>query len=408
MQVFRLHRAVVGLAFVLPSWAIAQVGPPVAPQPSLHAMVESAWQRSPQARTLVARQDEAVAAQDLANSWLAAPPVLGLSQRNDRWTDERGKRESEVALSSTIWTPGQKSRRAQYAKDYAADLDAQLRQARLDIAGQVRAQFWQAAATQEALLEKEDHLQHLQELAQDVERRVKAGDLPRSDALLAQQEVLAAQAAMITARGNAKAALARVTVLTGLAALPPAIPEPAVSSNTPVPVRLHAAQASEQRARSAIAAASAQSSAAPSIALSMRRERDGVLGPNDRSIGIAVQIPLVGPQRNRPLEAAAATQLAAASAEVAQTQAEVDAEMVMAQSRVHDAEQALDLAAQRATLAEEHTRLFDTAFALGERPLPELLRSRIQSHEAKLAVRQQRIALGQARAELNQALGIIP
>lgn len=408
MHVFRLHLAVAGLAFFLPSLAAAQAGASSARQPSLQAMVESAWQRSPEARTLVARQDEAAAAKDLADSWLAAPPVLGLSQRNDRWTNDRGRRESEVALSSSIWTPGQKSRRLQHAQDYAAELQAQLQRARLDIAGQVRARYWQAAAAHATLLEKEDYLQHLQELAQDVEKRVKAGDLARTDALLAQQETLTAQSAVISARGNANAALSRLTVLTGAAALPLAISEPIASADTLASARLHAAQLAERRARSAIAAAAAQASAAPTIAFSMRSERDGILGPNDRSIGIALQIPLVGASLNRPLEMAAATQLAGASAELAQTQAEVEAEIVLAQSRLKDAEQALDVAEQRAAAAHEHTRLFEKAFALGERPLPELLRSRIQCHEAKLAVRQQRVAAGQARSELNQALGIIP
>ena len=408
MYVFRLHHAVAGLAFILPSLAAAQVAAPSAPQPSLHAMVENAWQRSPQARALVARQGEAAAAQDLAGSWLAASPVLGISQRNDRWTENRGARETEVALSSTVWTPGQKSRRTQHAQAYATELEAQLQQARLEIAGQVRMRFWQAAGDREVVIEKEDHLEHLQELALDVERRVKAGDLPRTDALLAKQEVIAAQSSVIAARATARAALSRFTVLTGLTELPPPVPESVPSSDVPVPVRLQAAQAAEQRARLAIAAATALPSAAPTIAISMRRERDGVLAPNDRSIGISLQIPLAGSLRNRQLAAGAVTQLASASAELAQTQAEVAAELVVAQDRLRDAEQTLELAEQRAAAAQEHTRLLDKAFALGERPLPELLRSRIQSHEAQLDVRHLRVALGQARAELNQALGIIP
>lgn len=408
MHVFRLHRAVAALAFALPAAAIAQLAPPTAPQSTLHAMVEQAWQRSPQARALLARQDEAAAAQELAASWLAAPPVLGLSQRNDRWTDDRGRRESEVALSSTIWTPGQKSRRAQYAQAFTDEMSAQLQQARLDVAGQVRTLFWQAASAHEALAEKEDHFAHLQELAQDVERRVKAGDLPRSDALLAEQEVSTAHTAVITARANARLALSRFSVLTGLTALPPAVIEPAPASETAVPVRVQAAQASENRARSAVAAAADQPAVAPSIELSMRRERDGVIGPNDRSIGIALQIPFAGPVRNRALEAAAATQLAAASAELAQLQANLRAELANAHAAMREAEQALELAKQRAAAAQEHTRLFEKAFALGERPLSDLLRSRIQAHEAQLAVRQQHVAVGQARAQLNQALGIIP
>lgn len=399
MYVFRLPCAVAGLALLLPICAAAT---------SLHDLVESAWQRSPQARALLARQDETAASRELAGSWLAAAPVLGLSQNHDRWTDQRGKRESEVALSTTIWMPGQKARRADYAQAAAAELDAQIQRARLEIAGMVRARMWAAAAAQEQLLEKEDHFAHLQELAQDVQRRVAAGDLPRSDALLAQQEALTAHAALIAARSNAKAALSRFTVLTGQPTLPPMAVEPAPQSETPAPDRMQAAQTAEQRARAAIAAATVQPSAAPTIAISMRRERDGIGSPNDRSIGLALQIPLPGKARNRPLEAAAATQVAAASAELAQTQAEVDAELALAKARFEDAAESLKVAEQRAAAASEHTRLFEKAFALGERPLPELLRSRIQTHEAQLAARQQRVALGQARAELNQALGIVP
>jgi len=408
MHVFRLPRAVAGLAFLLPALASAQLAAPPLPQASLHTLVESAWQRSPQASTLRARKDEASAEQELARSWLAAAPALGLSQRSDRWTEQRGRQETEVAFSATVWTPGQKARRATYTQAFAAELNAQVQQARLEIAGQVRTRLWEALAAQEQVEEKQILQQHLQELAQDVQRRVAAGDLPRSDALLAQQELIIAQSGLIAARGNARAALSRFTVLTGQATLPPAAAEPAPPPAAAVPVRMQAAQAAEQRARTAIAAATAQQSAAPTIALTMRRERDSVQGPNDRSIGLALQIPLVGKQRNRPLEAAAATQLATASAELAQTQAQVDAERAVAQDRVHDAQEALQLAEQRAAAAQEHTRLLDKAFALGERSLPELLRSRIQDHEAQLGLRQQRIAVGQALADLNQALGIIP
>ncbi len=408
MHVFRLPRAVVGLAMLLPSLAIAQLAAPPTPQTSLHAMVESAWQRSPHARTLLARQDEAAAEQELAGSWLAAAPVVGLSQRSDRWTEQRGLQESEVALSTTVWTPGQKARRAAYAQAYATETEAQLQQARLEVAGQVRSRLWEAHAAQEQVVEKQVLQQALQELTQDVQRRVAAGELPRSDALLAQQELINAQSGLIAARGNARAALARFTVLTGLATLPPVAAEPAPPSTDPAPVRVQAAQAAEQRARAAIAAASAQASAAPTIALTMRRERDSAQGPNDRSIGLALQIPLAGKQRNRPLETAAATQLATASAELAQAQAQLDAKRAAAQERVQNAKEALALAEQRAAAAQEHTRLLDKAFELGERGLAELLRSRIQNHEAQLGLRQQRVALGQAMAELNQALGIIP
>ncbi|KQV61920.1 hypothetical protein ASE26_05065 [Duganella sp. Root198D2] len=388
--------------------AFAQPAQPSAPQATLHILVENAWQRSPQVRTLEARQDEAAAGLALADSWLASAPTLGILQRTDQWTDRHERRESEISLSAPIWTPGQKARRTDLANASANELASQLAQAKLEISGQVRTRLWQARAAKEIEIERADHWSHLQELANDVERRVKAGDLARSDVLLASQEVSLAHSNFIAARTDAKAALARFSVLTGMTTLPDVEIEPVAPSGEPIPLRLQAARAAELRARAAIAAVRAQPASAPTVAVSMRRERDGVGMPNDRSIGIALQIPLIGQQRNRPAEAAATTQLASASADLAQLEAQAQADIALARDRLADAEEALRLAEQRAGAMQEHTRLFDKAFAAGERALPELLRSRILSHEAQIALRQQRVALGMARAELNQALGIIP
>lgn len=408
MHVIRLPRAVAALAIALPTLATAPVAAQSAQQPTLHALFESAWQRAPLARTLAARRDEAAAEQELAGSWQAAAPVLGLSQRSDRWTDQRDRRESEVSLSSSFWTPGQMKRRSRLAHAISDDVDLQLALARLEIAGLVRAQLWETAAAHDVVLEKERYLQLLEELTQDVERRVGAGDLPRSDLLLARQEVLAAHSGLIKVRGAAHAANLRFATLTGMPPVHGVQPEPTPPASDAAPIRKQAALSAERRARATLAAASAQASAAPTVALSMRRERDGITAPNNRSVGIALQIPLVGKQRNRPLEAAAATQLATASAELQLVEVQAEGDLALARSRLLDAVEALHLAEQRANTALEHTRLVEKAFSLGERALAELLRAKLQLHEAQMALRQQRITLGQSHADLNQALGILP
>jgi outer membrane protein TolC len=409
MHVSRLLGAVACLALLCPARLLAQVPVSLAGQePTLHALVESAWQRSPYARTLLARQEEARAGADLAGSWTASPPVLGLAQRSDRWTDKQERRETEVSLAASLWLPSQQARRADLAHAGVAEIASLIALARLDIAGQVRSRLWAAVAAHETEREREDHWRHLQELAQDVARRVAAGDVPRADALLAQQEVSTARMTLVTARRDSKAAMARLSVLTGVVTLPALPHEAPPEGAEPVAVRLQAAQAAERRARAAVAAAPAQANAAPAITLSMRRERDGKFAPSDRSIGIALHIPLVGKQRNRALESAAATQLANASAELALTAATLESELELARSQLLDAEERLAQAELRAAAAQEHTRLFQRAFELGERSLADFLRSRIQHHEAQMAVRQERAALGLARAELNQALGIVP
>lgn len=413
MHVYRLQRVLAALA-MLPAMAGAQVpaGPATAAaaaqEATLQALVDSAIRRSPLARTLHARQDESQAARDLAASWLAGAPVLGLAQRSDRWTGQDGKRESELSLSAPVWLPRQQSARAALADASADELASQMALVRLEVAGQVRRALWDAAAARAAQAEKEDHLRHLEDLAADVQRRVDAGDLARSDGLLAQQEVLAARSDAAAARMRAAEAGLRFKTLTGLAAPVQPAPEAIQEDAAPAPLRQQAAHAAEQRARAAVAAANAQPGATPVVALSVRQERDGNLAPRERSIGIALHIPLAGQLRNRPAETAAATQLATASAERTQAEAEVGAALTLAREQLAYARTALRDAEQRVAAMREHTRLIAKAFQAGERGLAELLRSRALTHEAQVALRQQHIALGQAHAAFNQASGILP
>jgi outer membrane protein TolC len=207
---------------------------------------------------------------------------------------------------------------------------------------------------------------------------------------------------------NASAALGRYRALTGLPALPPLAPEPLPDSAAAVNLRLAAARASERRAQAGLALAEATRSAPPSVGVSFRREQDdGLAGPK-RSVGIALQIPLGSKARNRPAEALARTELATAAAEAAHAQAGAEAELATVQEQLANVRTALEAATARAAALHEHTALIGKAFGQGERGLAELLRSRVMSHEADMAVRHQRVALGLAHAQFNQVRGILP
>lgn len=408
MRTCRLSLYVIGAALTLPCWVLAAPPAPTAIGTTLKQAVESAWQRAPTARTIEARQDEVLAARDNARSWLASNPTLAFSQRADQGSSERDQRESEISVSSSFWLPGQKSAREVLAARSTEEIAAHIGATRLAVAGVVRNRMWEAAAAQVRLEEKQDHLHHLEGLLDEVQRRVKAGDLARSDGLLAQQEVLAAQIEVTNARTAAADALARFRVTTGLSSLPALDPEPlhnqAVSANP----RLTAAHASEQRARAALRLATASRSAPPTIAVSVRREDERLLREPVNSIGVALQIPIGTAARNRTVEAQAQTVVATAAAEAAEIQANADADVEIAKERLANARIALDTATARATALHEHTALFQNAFRAGERGLAELLRSRALTHEADVGVAQQKVALGLAHAQLNQALGILP
>lgn len=407
MRILRLSALIAGAALSFPSLATAEPAEPVAGL-TLHAIVERAWQRSVQVNTMEARQDEAAAGRMVAKSWLAAAPTLGLSERSDRWTDSRAQRETDISIAAPILLPGQQSARRQLAARSADEIQAQLHRARLEVAGAVRVRLWEAAAARALLAEKEGHLHHLDALRDEVRRRVAAGDLARSDGLLADQEVLAAQGEVALARSRAREALTRFSLLTGTAELPLLEPEPLLPPQPAQHVRLRAAEASEQRARAAARLASASVQGPPTVSLSMRRERDSALANADRSIGIAVQVPLGGKVRNLPAETLAATQLATAAAELTEARMAIDMDVRLAREQLAYAAEAREAAQDRLAIMREHTALFEKAFRFGERGLAELLRSRTLTHEAEVSVRQQDVALGLARAQLNQALGILP
>jgi cobalt-zinc-cadmium efflux system outer membrane protein len=400
---YLIHRIWLLSALALASpMALSQPGPP-----GLKAAVEAAWQRSPQGRTLEARRDETSAGREAARSWIAGSPSVGLSQRSDRWTDQNGVRETDISLSAPVWLPGQKSARQALAQTSSDDLEAQIASTRLAIAGEVRERLWAVAAARETLTEVQDHLHHLEGLAEEVSSRVIAGDLARTDGLLARQEVLAAQGTIAAAQAKLQDAQSRYTQLTGQAEIPTTEPEPVVTGYGPHP-RLLAARSSLDRAQAAHKVVTANRSDPPTVGVSMRREQDSFASGNSRSVGIAIQIPLGTNARNRPLETAALTQIQTAAAEAAQAESILQSDVELARKQLATAEQARETAISRAALMREHTQLIEKAFRLGERGLAELLRSEALSHEADVAVHQQQIAVGLARARLNQAFGVIP
>lgn len=375
---------------------------------SLEAAVNAAWLRSVQGRTLEARRDQVAAAGTAARAWTSGAPSIGLAERSDRWTNQTGRRETEVSLSTPVWMPGQKAARLSLAQAGAEDLDAQTANNRLIIAGQVREQMWAVAAARETLAEAKEHLQHLEKLADEVAQRVKSGDLARSDSMLAQQEVLAARAAVASAYTKVSEAMSRYALLTGLPDIPNPVPEPVGNSPPPIHPRLAMAQAALQHSQASKNVVLAMRSEPPVIGVAMRREQDGANAGSNRSISLMVQIPIGTAARNRPLESAANTALETAAAELAQAEASLQSDISLALQQLIFSQQALGDASKRTALTGEHLQLVEKAFRLGERGLSDLLRAQILAHEADAAERQQRVAAGLAHARLNQVKGILP
>ena len=121
-----------------------------------------------------------------------------------------------------------------------------------------------------------------------------------------------------------------------------------------------------------------------------------------------MRIPLGTEGRNQPLQAAALSELDVAQTMKQRTEERLAADAVTAQAAVQTAEQQLETDRQRSALLRERAALIDQSFKAGETPLPELLRALAAAAQANTSLARQHVALGLARARLQQAFGILP
>ncbi len=381
--------------------------------PTLAQAVDSAWQRAVQAREADGQTRRAQAERAAASSLWAAPPSLELSHRDDRWQTSAGRRETEAGLAWPLWLPGQRS-----ARGAAVDADLALAQAavdagRLHYAGLVREAAWAMAAQRAEVGLADAQVRYLQGIADDVQRRVQAGDLAHADALAAHAETLAANALLLAARQRLAASQSQWTLLTGLQVAPEVAPSAATSLQSPsFLVESHPdarlARLALERARKQLDVVTTSRRDPPELLLRLRQDVPGRGESAQHSIGIGVRIPLGTEGRNQPLAAAALSEINVAETRAQRTHERLAAEAAQAQAAVRANEQQLQAERQRAALLRERAGLIDRSFRAGETPLPELLRAVSAAAQADAGLARQHTALGLAQARLEQALGNLP
>jgi outer membrane protein, heavy metal efflux system len=380
-----------------------------ASRPSLAAAVEAAWQRAAEATQAQGQLRQARADQAVAGSWLAAPPALQLAQREGRGNAADGARETEIGVALPLWRPGARATAGQAAQ---AELDwstAAEQAARLHVAGQVREALGQLIA-----LEAEQRLAALQSrllgrLAEDVDRRVRAGDLAPVDAMAAQAEWLSGQAQEAQALQRLRDQQVQWRLLTGLAVAAQAPPATAVTVELgDAHPELQLASRALERAQRKLAWVQAQRGDGPEIGINLRQERPGAGNPAQHSVGVALRLPFGTDTHAQPRIAAAISEVEMASLQRQRTHDRLVAELELARSRLQGVETQARLEARRAALLRERATHLDKAFQAGEAPLPELLRALGAAAQADAVSERQQAQLHLAQARLLQAQGILP
>ena len=385
--------------------------------PTLREALDAAWALAASQRSLPQRSAELDARVRATNAWAAGPPTVTLAHRTDRLSGNSGLRELEAELAVPLWnTRTRSASRSQIDADRAL-LERQLTASKLKLAGEVRELAAQAALarTEQALATRK--LAEAITLAQDVERRVRAGDVARVDSLQAQSVVQQANVSLVQAQAAISRVQSQWQALTGLAT----VADPATDSvppNSSLTITLDAINPDHP----ALAAAASHTQAARSrLSLAEADRRDpmelsvgstvsqSVFGASlETSLRVAVKIPLGGDIRNGSRIAAARAELDAAEAEGDAVTRQVSADWVAARADVVAARANEEALQARAKLSDEVQALFAKSYRLGESDLPTRLRAENERFEADLALGRARVETQRALSRLRQSLGVLP
>lgn len=378
--------------------------------PSLREAVDAAWALSPAARSADSRRAEVQARERAATSWINGSPSALLSQRSDRFSNNGGFREYEAELELPVWSPGVRGASQREVAAQRLAFEPQQRVARLKVAAEVRElAAGLAVAHTERELAARKHSEALA-LAQDVDRRVKAGDSARVDGLQAQS--LVQQAA--SARDQADIAWIRLRhqwlALTGLPQAPALddLPPPAQPGIQPDHPALLAAQTRVQAAQAKLALSEADRRDPMAIGVGVTRERATFGAAGESSLRLAIKIPFGTDNRNAPRIAAARAELDDAEAALDAVQRQTQGELASALAEVDAARRTQAGMTERARLGQEVQGLVAKAWRLGEADLPTRLRADSEKFEADLSLARARVGLQRAISQLNQALGLLP
>ena len=383
---------------------------PVIAAPTLGEIIETAAQRHPDKELSTARQQVGKGYQKQGNSWLGGDPSIGLAYWTDEFAGEQGYRETEASLALPLWLPGQRKIRQQLATVLLAESEVLDRLLRWQAAGNVLEQLWALRLAESELFLDLQHLESARALEKTVARRVKAGELPRSELLMAQQESLKREAMVQDARTILNQKQAAWSSYTGSSLLPgPFKIEPApldhVDEQHPV---LWLASLAVTRAITREKEARIKRRDNPHLSIYLKRGRGAEVEPYNDSVGAEITVPFGSSTQNAPALAEAKEQLAQTEAHLAQTRRELNLKQLQARQELQRAQEALALAKRRGKLAQQRMNMSQRAFELGETDLYLLLQAREQAIDAARELERNRIQRQRAAAQYNLAVGVIP
>lgn len=412
--VAKLLAALVAMLIVMSGgFTMAQAVSSDRPAFSVRALYESALALSPEAQSQKKRIEALMAKKESATALTVQPLSLEGSYRSDRNYDNRGLREVELGFSAPLWNWNERGRTQSLRDSELQTANAQFEAAKLQLAAEVRQVVWDSLSAQLDVEIAQTRAQAAKKLAEDVKRRVDAGELAKTD--LYQAQALDAQAKL--EMGRAMAVLSDMAIqFSDLTGLPISTLQGVQAENAEVPQGLRpldhpslkVAQSQLDTLSKQTELALTQKRANPELGLTVVSDRSAFGISSEKSLMLSTRIPLgnASEYQSRVLDAQA-NQLAA-QASLRKIERSVVAKGRAAGSSLSVFEHLRKTASEQAGLAKKVYALYQQSFELGETDLPTLLRYEQQAFESERLARKSDIEYAAKVSAYKQALGLLP
>ncbi len=381
----------------------------VNPNLQLNEVLEKTLARNPMQTTLQSRDSVVSARKMVANSLLPTAPAVSVGHQNDALGSGRGEREWQAELELPVWLPNQRNNRLKVADASQSSVIASRESLKLHVAGQLREALWDLAMNDNNLVLAVNKLEVAHHLQRDVEKRHQAGEMAKTDVMLAQQETLRAEKEKLRAEAEVMHARHRYYLLSGLRELPASFAEKqsALEDYSQSSIWLEA-QSKVGLAETERELAQVESRENLQVLLNLRSIKGDFDSPANDSVGVKLRIPFGGEASAAPIKAAAELGVGNALSERETLKYALENAMHEAEHNLSVSRAELVIAGKQFDIAKESVRLAQKAFQLGESDLVSLLRVQAQTFEAERAFTTRQIQVQWDIARYNQTVGVLP
>jgi cobalt-zinc-cadmium efflux system outer membrane protein len=380
------------------------------PALNLAKVIDLTLEKFPDLTWLAAQEAEAAAILERSKSWTAGASRAGLRFQE---ATSGTLHYVDAAVQFPLWNIGQRDAEQDLAERAQTSAESQSVATRLRVAGLVRNALWDMALQTVRYDQARAEVSNYEQLFAKIQRQAALGDLPRADELLAQTELLQKRAALTLAEAELMHARKRYASITQMTKIPSEFNEKLaglgeIQKSHPA---LAALNSQIERKRAEIAALKLTGSGQSDLMLGVNSDRPSDNDPRSNkteSFNIAVSVPFGGSAHLQP-------QIAALQVEAARLQADYQLSYRNLELAHHEAEHNLEvnreelkIAESLRKVAEEHLKMMELSFSVGEIHLMDLLRIKARTLQAILNAKERSVILQRDIALYNQAVGILP